>query len=676
MKFEAGRLKYYSHEWEKITTDSNLLDIVKHCHIEFTDNIKPCQTHTPFQNIFNEKENDIIDKEIQNLLEIGAIKRAQNNKPIFLSTIFVRPKKNGEFRVILNLKELNKFIPYRHFKMDTFESAVYLVSKDSFFGSIDLRHAYFSVPIAVDDQIYLGFTWKGITYQYTCLPFGIAFAPRLFTKLLKPVYASLRKLGHKSVGYIDDSFLCGDSVSECTENINATLSQFTKLGFVVHKNKSILIPTKEIVFLGNIINSETMTVSLPQEKKETIANECERLLNKQTAIIREVARVLGLIVSSFSAVDHARLYYREIEKAKIFALKKSCGNFDAQMKITSNMREELNWWFTNVHKQKRVIRHELPQITITTDASMRGWGAVIGAMSIGGRWTAEEQNHHINTLEMMAIHLALKSFVAKINNKHIMIRCDNTTAVNYITNMGGIKSTSCNKISKQIWSFCIKNDIWLSCSHIPGKLNILADFKSRKFNDQLEWKLNPNIFKKLCAIWQIPDIDLFASRLNFQVEKFCSWEPDPQSEYVNAFTLNWGNFYYVYLFPPFSLLNRCIRKIKSDKASGMMIVPYWPTQIWFPALMEIVTDNPLVINRKKNLLSLPHQGQEHPLGKKLTLLACQVSGKISKVEDFLKHQQKYLCPRGKIPRKNSMVHLSTNGLSTVVKGKLIKLKHL
>jgi putative methionine-R-sulfoxide reductase with GAF domain len=98
-----------------------------------------------------------------------------------------------------------------------------------------------------------------------------------------------------------------------------------------------------------------MTVSLPQEKKEIIANECERLLNKQTAKIRDVARVLGLIVSSFSAVDYARLYYRENEKAKMFALIKSCGNFDASMKITSNMREELNWWFTNVYKQKKEL---------------------------------------------------------------------------------------------------------------------------------------------------------------------------------------------------------------------------------------------------------------------------------------------------------------------------------
>ena len=106
LQFEAGRLKYYSHEWEKIKEDSNLLDIVKDCHIELIDNIKPCQTKAPLQNIFNEKENEIIDKEIPNLLKIGAIKKAQNRKPIFLSTIFVGPQKNRELRVILNLKKV------------------------------------------------------------------------------------------------------------------------------------------------------------------------------------------------------------------------------------------------------------------------------------------------------------------------------------------------------------------------------------------------------------------------------------------------------------------------------------------------------------------------------------------------------------------------------------------
>ena len=336
----------------------------------------------------------------------------------------------------------------------------------------------------------------------------------------------------------------------------------------------------------------------------------------------------------------------------------------------------MQWWVSNIFSQYRVIRHETPNITIETDASLSGWGAILGKKTTGGRWAIHEQNNHINALELMAIFLALKAFIAEIKGKHILIMCDNTTAVSYISNMGGIKSTECNKISRDIWLFCIQNSIWVSVSHISGKNNVRADLKSRKFNDQLEWKLNTKVFNKLCAIWQKPDIDLFASRLNYQIDKFCSWEPDPQATFINAFTIDWSCFEYIYVFPPFSVLNRCIRKIKTDKASGLIIAPYWPTQIWFPSLMEILTDNPILIPRKTNLLMLPHLDKLHPLGKKLILIACQVSGKISEVEDFLKHQQEFSWHHGSIRQRNSITRTSKNGLSTVVKGKLINFRQL
>ena len=67
----------------------------------------------------------------------------------FLSPIFLRPKKKpGEFRMILNLKKLNGYFPYAHFKMENFENALELVSKDMYFGSIDIKRAYYSIPIA------------------------------------------------------------------------------------------------------------------------------------------------------------------------------------------------------------------------------------------------------------------------------------------------------------------------------------------------------------------------------------------------------------------------------------------------------------------------------------------------------------------------------------------------
>lgn len=200
-------MKKFSNEWEKITSDKFILDIVSHCHIEFIDNVEPKQDIFNVKSVFNSKESDIVSNEIQKLLAIDVIKEVQSMKDQFLSPIFLRPKKNGEYRMILNLKKLNEYIEYHHFKMDTFESAIKLVTSKSYMASIDLRHAYYSVPIAEEHQKFLRFYWNGKLFQYTCLPNGISSAPRIFTKLLKPVYSSLRVLGHVNVGYIDDSLL-------------------------------------------------------------------------------------------------------------------------------------------------------------------------------------------------------------------------------------------------------------------------------------------------------------------------------------------------------------------------------------------------------------------------------------------------------------------------------------
>ena len=157
------------------------------------------------------------------------------------------------------------------------------------------------------------------------------------------------------------------------------------------------------------------------------------------------------------------------------------------------------------------------------------------------------------------------------------------------------KSEDCNLISKQIWLWCIENNIWLSCSHIAGKVNVEADKKSRVFNDNLEWQLNTKIFEKIVAKWGRPEVDMFASRLNYQVKNFCSWKADPCSSYVDAFTVNWSSFKLIYMFPPFSLLGSCIQKIRMEQASAVLIAPLWQTQPWFTRLMQLLIDQPMLI---------------------------------------------------------------------------------
>lgn len=165
---------------------------MENCHIEFDTDPENYQSNSVFSSVFSKKEENIVDTEIEKLLQLNVLKEVSHTPGEVISPIFTVPKKDGEYRMILNLKDLNKHVSYHHFKMDTFESALKLINKDDQMCSVDLRHAYYTVPIADEHQKYLRFLWKDKLFQYTCLPNGISCAPRLFTKLLKPVYASLR----------------------------------------------------------------------------------------------------------------------------------------------------------------------------------------------------------------------------------------------------------------------------------------------------------------------------------------------------------------------------------------------------------------------------------------------------------------------------------------------------
>ena len=115
--------------------------------------------------------------------------------------------------------------------MDTLEAAISMIKPGCYMASVDLKDAYYTVPIDPGHHKFLKFWFDGKYFQYTCLPNGLASAPRVFTKLLKPVYPALRSAGHLSSGYIDDSYLQGDTVEECRVNVIDTTTMFVQLGF-------------------------------------------------------------------------------------------------------------------------------------------------------------------------------------------------------------------------------------------------------------------------------------------------------------------------------------------------------------------------------------------------------------------------------------------------------------
>lgn len=672
--FVAGRLKNFAFEWKKLTNDPVILDIVEHCHVKFINDIPPRQNKFS-QHDFNAQETQIIDNEIEKLKQMKVLVPAEWDEHQFLSPIFLRPKKNNEYRMILNLKNLNEYVPYHHFKMDTFETALTLVRKNMYMCTSDIKHAYYSVPVAEEDQRYFRLQWKGKILQYTCIPNGYREGPRLFTKLLKPVFSKLRADGHICTGFIDDSFLGGNTYDECLNTVWVSHGLLERLGFILNLVKSMVVPAQRVIYLGFIIDSILMVVILPQEKRENIVALCLKMQNKKTAKIREVAQVIGVLVSSFPAVDYGKLFYRKLEKGKIEALRKNYGNFESEMFISNCMRQDLEWWINNIHLQVRVIDRGNPVVEIQTDSSLAGWGAVFDGKPFGGRWSIEESENHINVLELMAILFALKALVDRLENKHVKVLSDSTTAVCYVNNMGGIKSDKCDAVSRDIWFLCMSKGIWISCAHIPGVENE-ADTPSRQFKDNIEWELKNEVFEKICCIWKKPDVDLFASRLNNKLPVYCSWRPDPGASYIDAFTTDWGKFDYSYIFPPFSVLARCVRKIQTDKVKAVIIAPLWPTQVWFTVLMRILVDIPVILPRTTQLLTSPNQDQEHPMSKKLVLVACKVSGDPIENEVFRKRQPVLSCHHGDLPQNASIKCIYRDGYCTVVDKTLIQFQFL
>ena len=232
----------------------------------------------------------------------------------------------------------------------------------------------------------------------------------------------------------------------------------------------------------------------------------------------------------------------------------------------------------------------------------------------------------------MAALFALQCFQTSLSGKHVKLMIDNTTAVAVINNMGTCHSIECHSLAVQIWEFSMLHNItWLTAAHIPGSHNVRADMESRHFHSQdTEWMINPTLLSSaLDALDFKPEIDLFASRLNRQFPKYCSFRPDPEASVIDAFTISWTekNFY---CFPPFSCILRVLQKIRQDRATGVLVVPMWPTQSWYPILTSLLLRPPVTLSPSKNCLSLPESPELiHPLHSKMSLLICLLSGNSS-----------------------------------------------
>jgi len=191
-------------------------------------------------------------------------------------------------------------------------------------------------------------------------------------------------------------------------------------------------------------------------------------------------------------------------------------------------------------------------------------------------------------MELLAALHAIKSFVKTKHVKHVLIFMDNQVALAYLNKKGGTKCPVMSSIAKKIWLYAEEKNFSITGMWIASKENLRADFLSRVKESAGDWMLLPSIFQEIKKKWGSPSIDAFASLAMHQMNPYWSWRPDPEAKATDAMLQDWRTEF-PYIFPPFCLINRILKKVVSQRVGkANLIAPLWQGQTWFPKIMELL----------------------------------------------------------------------------------------
>ena len=624
----GGRLHHFWRNWLTIGADEWVVSVLRDgYYLPFSDDIPPLMSDPPHLSyheshpLFQE-----LAQQIESLLLKQAIEEVHNPTPGFYSRLFLAPKKTGDWRPVIDLSLLNTYLISPHFRMETPASILRSMVDGAWTSSLDLKDAFFHVPVARAHRKFLRFRFGHRHFHFRALPFGLTTSPYLFTRLVKPVGAYARSRGLSITQYLDDWLLSAASPQSCNEWTQWLLQLTTSLGLVVNLPKSDLTPKQVFDYIGITFDLSNGLACPAHHRVQTFLNLLKSFTQSPAPPAVRWQQVLGHMTSLEKLTRRGRLHMRPLQ----FALH----DFWNQLRdpplqpipITPEVRSALEWWSHQPNLTSGVPLHQPPpQLQLFTDASTEGWGAHLDLQQVAGQWTPEQRHLHINILELLAVRLALQHFQQQVANHSVVIMTDNSTVVAQIRNQGGTHSRQLHRQTALLLSWADNHSVHLLPRHIPGRLNVLADQLSRRHQVlNTEWTLAQPVLTHLWHLWGRPHVDMFATANNARLPVFVSPLPDPQAWRVDAFSFPWENLD-MYLYPPTQLIGEVLHRIQLVSCRAILIAPAWPTQYWFPLLLSLVVDHPRRLPTIRTLLRQPHTGQFHPDPQRLALHAWLLS---------------------------------------------------
>ena len=555
-----------------------------------------------------------LTQELQNLLRKGAVEPAPQS-PGFYSCLFLVQKALGSWRPIIDLSTLTDYITSSRFHMETPRSVLSSIRPGDWMISLDLQDAYLQVPVHHDSRRYLRFVVAGKSYQFRVVCFGLTTAPQVFTRIMAPVSAILHRYGVRMLRYLDDWLILASTEIACIQSRDRLLSICTELGIQVNLTKSSLVPTQSLVYLGMEIQSLPFIARPTPVRVNNLIRLIEEFLSTPSSPALLWRRLLGHLSSLILLVSGGMIRMRLLQ----LCLKD-------QVSWSPLCREDLLWGSRVVQLREGVsLSIPAPDISFFSDASDVGWGALVGEHHASGLWSPHQRALSINMRELLAVQLGLQAFEHLLVGMSVALFCDNTTTVAYLCRSGGTFSSTLNATAREVLLWAENRRIRLLPQFIMGSSNVTADALSRP-NQVIgsEWTLHQEVVDQLVHKWPAV-IDLFATSLTARLPVYFSPASDPRAAGTDALLQPWDNLQ-AYAFPSIAIIRRVLLKLRSSKNCELtLIAPFWPQRDWFPDLLELLSDVPVTLSSRRDLLRQPHFHRFHLNMPMLQLTAWRLS---------------------------------------------------
>ncbi len=252
----------------------------------------------------------VLRQEVYNLLEKGAIEKVppSERENRFYSRYFVIPKRDGGLRPILDLRPINRALGKHPFRMLTLKQILVQIRPGDWFASVDLKDAFFHIQIAPYHRWFLRFDFEGTAYQYSVLPFGLALAPRTFSKCIDAALSPLRTSGMRILNYLDDWLILAQSQDTLISHIDSLLIHLESLGLCVNMQKSILAPSQSITYLGVCLDSMEMRPRLSREQAAAILSSLRHFKQSSSVQLKDFQRLLGHMAAASAVKINLRIW--------------------------------------------------------------------------------------------------------------------------------------------------------------------------------------------------------------------------------------------------------------------------------------------------------------------------------------------------------------------------------